>query len=506
MSRDFNPETSYDAAIRRLTSDPNSPAFQHQAVLALARAGSLDFALAEFARYGLDKVRCHEDIQGLGGRLEKDLFLASSGAGAQKHARRSAELYTKAYEDTGGYYSGINAATMAMLSGAPAENYQAKARQILEDVPHSGFSPETKYYIEATRAEAHLLLGAPELAKEAMRRGWDHDPLNFTAHASTLKQFRLIQKALGLDLNWLRIFEPPKAIHFAGHLFGVNPHEPSLLQESIESLREEISELIQIRDIGFGYGALAAGSDILIAEVMIEEGGELHVILPVSKELFKAKSVTPFGSVWEVRFEACLDQASSVEIVSESTHWPDEGLDRFTGRIAMGHAVMRARHLSVSAEQLVIWDGKEGATGTAADALIWQQSGRKQHVISYTGTRAGKPAPQTDSQAYEIILAVRGQDSCERFDTIEAAATAALALKDGAGLAIGLRDHGMDPESLSRKLAARAVPGGVLMSEGFAGHLALREANAFTGDYMGRIDVDLDGPRVFALKAASSFE
>jgi len=216
--------------------------------------------------------------------------------------------------------------------------------------------------------------------------------------------------------------------------------------------------------------------------------------------------VTPFGSEWEVRFEACLNQASSVEIVSESSHWPDYGLDRFAGRIAMGHAVMRARHLSASAEQLVIWDGKEGATGTAADASIWQKSGREQHIVSYTGTRAEKPASQAYSPVREIILAVQDQNSCEFFDTIEAGAIAAATMKDGVGLAIGLKDHSMDPKGLARKLAARAVPGGVLMSEGFAGHLALRETSAFTGDYLGRIDDDLSGPRVFALKSKPAFE
>lgn len=497
---------SYDDAIRSLATYPNDQELQHQAVLALARAGSLEFALAEYARYGLDKVRQHEDIQGLGGRLQKDLFLAGSGAAAQKHARQSAVLYTKAYEDTGGYFSGINAATMAMLSGAPAEVYQAKARQLVIEIPETEYSPEKKYYREATLAEAHLLLSEPDRAKDAMRRGWDHDPLNFTAHATTLKQFRLIQKALGMDLDWLRIFEPPKSVHFAGHIFGVSPSAPSLLEEDIEFLREEISELIQMRDIGFGYGALAAGSDILIAEVMIEEGGELHVILPVPKELFKAKSVTPFGSEWEVRFEACFNQASSVEIVSESSHWPDNGLDRFAGRIAMSNAVMRARHLSVSAEQLVIWDGKEGATGTATDASIWQKFGREQHIVSYIGTRAEKPVSQADSPVREILLAVQGQYSCEPFDTIEAAAIAAATMKDGVGLAIGLKDHGMDPEGLARKLAERTVHGGVLMSEGFAGHLALHETSAFTGDYMGRIDDDVNGPRVFALKSKSAFE
>ena len=51
----------YEKAIKGLSRIPNSPELQHQVVLALARAGSLEFAWAEYQRYKLDKFTSSQD-------------------------------------------------------------------------------------------------------------------------------------------------------------------------------------------------------------------------------------------------------------------------------------------------------------------------------------------------------------------------------------------------------------------------------------------------------------
>ena len=114
MKGNQNQLKTYDSTVASLTQTPHDPVLQHRAVLALARAGSLDFAWAEYRRYGLDKFTTHqdpkflEDIMGLGARLLKDLFLASSGKAAKNYAVQSSEKYEAAYQITGGFYSGIN--------------------------------------------------------------------------------------------------------------------------------------------------------------------------------------------------------------------------------------------------------------------------------------------------------------------------------------------------------------------------------------------------------------
>ena len=99
-----NPLATYEAALAALQTADERQGLEHKhkAVLALTRAGSLDFALAEYNRYGLGDIRHHEDIMGLGGRLYKDLYLSHSGEEAKEFARLSAEKYEDAYKDTGG--------------------------------------------------------------------------------------------------------------------------------------------------------------------------------------------------------------------------------------------------------------------------------------------------------------------------------------------------------------------------------------------------------------------
>ena len=386
---------AYDQAIIALHGDADNAELKHQAVLALARAGSLDFALAEYKRYGLDDIRHHEDIMALGARLLKDLYLVNTGAKAKEFAQDSAQKYEAAFQDTQGYYSGINAATMSLLADVPGEIVQGRAQAILEKLPSpDDLDKESLYYIVATRAEAQLLLGDRIACVTALRRAVDHDPLNYTAHATTLKQFRMILQKREEGADWLRAFAPPKSIHFAGHMFGAvgetKADLPALSQAQIGALQIEISDTLQREDIGFGYGALAAGADILCAQALLEEGGELHVVLPVGQKVFLEKSVAPFGDVWVDRFHECLAQAASVRYVTGSDIWPNSALNCHAGQIAMGGAVMKAESLSVMPAQLLIWDGRSGETGTAKHAQDWQASDRAQISINYPGKRNAK--------------------------------------------------------------------------------------------------------------------
>jgi len=112
---------SYEAGMEALKTQPLDRNLQHMVVLALARAGALDFAMAEYDRFGLAAVQDHEDIMALNGRLSKDLYLRSSGAQALQHAKNAAEKYEAAFKNTLGYYSGINSATMAFMAGMSME-------------------------------------------------------------------------------------------------------------------------------------------------------------------------------------------------------------------------------------------------------------------------------------------------------------------------------------------------------------------------------------------------
>jgi len=483
-----------------IESNPN-----YEFILSLVRAGSTQFAISEYTRHGLDKIRNHEDIMALHGRLYKDLFLSQSGKEALESAQFSAEKYELAFKDTQGFYSGINAATMSLLAGFPEDMVQMRAKRIMDILPATEeLDSETKYFVEATRAEAQLLLGDAASTQQSMRTALNHDPLNFTAHASTLKQFRMIAAHRDENYNWLTDFQPPIAVHFAGHMFGVKEELktslPCLTQAQIEALKIEISELIQVQDIGFGYGALAAGSDILIAETLLEEGGELHVTLPVGRDLFLKTSVEPYGTLWAERFEACLAQASSVSIISPLSPQPDTSLERQASISSMGAAIRLGEILSVPSAQLLIWDEESGRTGTAADAKLWDSTERPRYVIKYNSSRPQTQFNPSQGPTEPVFkLETTGSEDIARFDDLISAISKALEERQGLNPEIKqvLGIDGAQPKNLSEPLREHALPGSIILSESVANHISVYHFKDYSADFIGSLET---GDNIYALR------
>ena len=510
MSQAIDNLNAYETAVLAMDTEPNNPAHKHAAVLALARAGSLDFALSEYMRLGLNDIRHHEDIMALGGRLYKDLYLSHQGSAAKEFARLSAEKYEEAYQDTSGFYSGINAATMSLLGGVPAEMIEMRAQRILQNLLDIDGNETDIYFTEATRAEAYFLLGDADKAWVSLKNAINYDPLNFTAHASTLKQFAMIARARGEDTAWLSEITPPRAVQFAGHIFGIEGEVdgvPVLSQAITDELADKISDIIQVNDIGFGFGALAAGADIMIAECLLEEGGELHVILPVEKDAFVAASVAPFGKSWTARFEACLAAASSIVIFDDQVFesqkaWPDNMLQHRGSMMAMGGAIRRANELMVKAGQLLIWDGKKGAQGTAFDAQLWHDSGRPQYVLPYTWPRNAKPHGKGKSDyRYQALLSQSGVTAAAVFgDLHEALKAASLARNDAPNImqAISLTLRGSeDLDGIETPNILSALPGAIHVNELAANYIAVHHNADYEVSFMGLND---NGLRIFALQ------
>lgn len=508
-----NPLSNYDASIVELTKTPHNPSLQHRAVLALTRAGSLDFAETEYARFGLNKFRDHkdpvllEDIMALEGRLLKDRFLGTLNGQKTRYAQKSSEAYEAAYKATKGYYSGINAATMALMAGMPKEIITHRAEDILRVLPRiEATDSEALYFIEATRAEALLLLGKPDEAQTSLGRAVQHDPRHYTAHAATLKQFRMILDAQGDRAEWLSSFEPPKPMHFAGHIFrtGGSSKIGFMTPAEQEALRIDISDKLQMNDIGFGYGALAAGADICIAEALLDEGCELHIVLPVPKDSFFIHSVKPFGEDWMVRFGECWDAATSHVIAAPDALWPHYETDHFAGKIAMGKARLQADYLSVEPAQLLLWDGQPSERGTGRHAADWAGSGGTQFVLPYVKSRRVKRTwtDKNDPVNIRVTLCNQADGSTAEYAQIEEAIDAAVSRRETnpkttkIGLHIDISQHDPTAIDIAQRLAKAAVPGGILLSEAANCFLQLSQKTN-QSVYMGAVD----GHNIFALKS-----
>lgn len=492
---------NYEAGIASLKVNPFDRDLQHTVVLALARAGALDFAMCEYNRYGLADVRGHEDIMALNGRLSKDLYLRSSGKKAIKHAGDAARKYEAAFQDTLGYYSGINSATMALMADMPAERVSARVEAIEALLPVSrDVTPTDHYFTEATRAECFLLKGERSKAASALQAAIGFDPLNYTAHATTLKQFMMISAKRGEGVDWLSDFRPPRPLHFAGHI--------RLKQSGIDqdALEVSISDALQYQDVGFGFGALAAGGDIIFAENLLEQGADLHVILPCPRDIFKRESVTPFGETWGQRFEDCMAQASSVRILTQSDQWPDKTVNRLSGLSAMGHAVMQGRALSVDPLQMLILNDETSLSYTATHAQDWAVTGYAQFRFSEDGLHPfNDRGPDADS---EIACALKAEASSPKvYPDVMTAVKAAFTLRaaqDETKVALHLKIEREPTEAILNQVLGGAAPHSLLATEAFASVFAAKAKGRYKITYAGQVTSGGETPiRCYSIQKAA---
>ena len=140
--------TAFDLAERGLAGHPDDLRLKHKAVLALARAGSTEEASRRFEGYGLAGVQ-DEDVAALEARIAKDVALAARGANRGRLARRSADLYGAIHRRSGGYYPGVNEATLRSIAG-DAERASKLATAVLEDLRRSSTTIRTSFM---TRSE-----------------------------------------------------------------------------------------------------------------------------------------------------------------------------------------------------------------------------------------------------------------------------------------------------------------------------------------------------------------
>jgi tetratricopeptide (TPR) repeat protein len=368
-------------------------------IIAYARSGALDYACKLFLEGGFELVDDDPAVLSVRGRLLKDRALAASGAERRRLYEESAEAYAKAGEIGGQTYPLINAATLSLLAGK-REQSRAAARKLLAHIAAGGDAMETPYYRAATHAEALLLLGDVGKAKKALAEAIALAPKAYEDHASTLRQFGMILRELGRDAAWLDPLRPPRTLHFAGHM-AVSPNA--------QSVKQRIRAIIAKERIAFGYGALAAGADMLIAEALLEAGAELHIVLPAPVERFRALSVTGFGEGWPEKFDAILARATTVRAIAGAPEPLIPHAIQLAGEVAMGRAVMQASTLMTEAVQLILAAGETKASRpsgvTGGIAAQWKKSGRRQHILAAPRIRV-RPKPEAkDSRAPALRLA-----------------------------------------------------------------------------------------------------
>ncbi|HYY57231.1 MAG TPA: TRAFs-binding domain-containing protein [Pyrinomonadaceae bacterium] len=411
------PLLAHDVLLEGLKHWPTNVRLRQLQALALARSGATKRANT-ILRQLHDEGHTDEETLGLLARTHKDLWERSADPEErERQLRLSYEVYTEAYRLSGGYWTGINAATMALLLGE-REKAEALAGEVraacLRELNEEQRADANRYWLLATLGEAALILGQWQEAEGFYARASAAGRGRFAELNSTRRNARLIIGATGGDpALFERHFQIPSVVVFAGHMIdrpgrAAARFPPELERRVHEAIRDRLKRL----NAGVGYASAACGSDLMFLETLEEMGGEAHVVLPYNQKQFMEDSVELIpGSDWGARCEQALRRATDVLVASEQRM--EGGVPfEYTNLLLHGLASIRAEQLETRMIPLVVWDGKEGdgLGGTASIVKHWREMGHEVEVIDLArilreecpelsnSSSSSGPAAQTQSQ------------------------------------------------------------------------------------------------------------
>jgi len=386
------PLLAYDMLTMGLKHYPADVRLRQLVALSLLRAGSLVPALRILQEL-YDEGERGEETLGLLARAHKDLAQTSADSRDRNHHwLKAREIYGAAYQESRGYWSGINAATLARLLG---ENEAANklARQVRSQCHQQlgGLEPgdPERYWIYATLGEAALILGHLEEAFRWYGKAGQIAGKRYGDLASTRRNAWLLMEVLGHseaereDLKkCLRI---PRVAVFTGHMMDQPGRSQARFPAELEgAVAREIQQTLEKLDLAIGYSSAACGSDILFLEAMLAREGEIHIVLPFPTEEFLKASVDLIpGADWSQRFSRVVKAATRVVVACEHRVTGSPVAYEYANLLQDGLALLRARVLDTELVPLAVWDGRpgDGPGGTGSLVQYWRQQGRRVHLI-----------------------------------------------------------------------------------------------------------------------------
>ena len=374
------PLLAYDTLAEGLAAYPGHVRLRQLLALALARSGATTAALAILE--GLrSEGAVDEETLGLLARAHKDLWAREEApASRRRHLESAHDYYAEAHRRSGGAWSGINAATTALLLGR-REDAGDMARRVRDLCLRAEAGDPTRaadYWHLATLAEAALILRDGPGAEAAYARAAEAGGVRPADLASTLRNARLIIGETGADGAAIaRLLPVRRVVAFAGHLIDAPDRAaarfpPALERPAAAAIRERLAAL----DAGFGFASGACGADILFHEAVRERGGETTVVLPYAADAFERDSVDIVpGADWPVRFRRVLNAAQDVVTASEHRIGGGEMSYQYAALLIEGLAGVRADELDTELVRLVLWDGRPqgGRGGTAPTVARWRR-------------------------------------------------------------------------------------------------------------------------------------
>jgi class 3 adenylate cyclase len=378
-----SPGLAYDILSEAKAQFPADLSLQYLSALALANGGSRGHAarILHELPLGAGTPDLRAEALSLAGRLAKENWARMIdgpqrlAAGEQARAR-----YREAFQLSGHYFPGINAATMCALTGQEDE-----ARRIAAEIRALGkCGTGEDFWLSASVGEACLLLGDEAAAADWYRKAAAGATGRYGDIASMRRQVKLLLGRLDSAADVLRILAMPKVAMFSGHMIDGPGRSRARFPAHIEPfVAAEIAASIAKQGVGFGYCSAACGADILFAEQMQAAGAEVDIVLPFQRDDFVRTSVAFAGEQWVARFEAVMERAASVSYCVEENHLGDDVLFAHASDLTAGFAVLRAAQLETEAVLVAVAeaDDERRLGGTASSVERWAAQGRPAAVI-----------------------------------------------------------------------------------------------------------------------------
>ncbi len=384
---------AYDTVADGLRQFPRDLRLRQLLALALARTGASRLANVELQKLVVEG-HADEETLGLLARTHKDLWVTSAAATErQQHLRLALEHYRAAYSLSQGYWSGINAATTALLLGEHedasrlAAQVRAECLARLED----GGRDKDRYWLLATLGEAALVLSDITQAAAWYTQAMAHGTGRVSDLVSTRRNARLIVQQLQVDGTAIdACFPVNRVVVFAGHLIDrpgrAEPRFPPSLERPV---RDAIAERLRELGASVGYASAACGGDILFLEALAERNADTHVVLPYDRDQFKLDCVEIGGGDWGDRFERMLTRATDVGAASTQRMSESRMSYEYGFLVLDGTAAVRSDELDTELVCLAVWDGKpgDGPGGTASAVEYWRKVGRRVDIIDVASLR-----------------------------------------------------------------------------------------------------------------------
>ena len=382
------PLLAYDVLTEGLRNKPTDVELRQMLALALARSGATQRANSILTLLR-DEGHRDEETLGILARTHKDLWmLAPTKAEATRQLKLAHKFYHEAYELNRGYYSGINAATLALLIGKEDEA-KGVAKLVrdacLAELKSLPKDSANRYWPIATLGEASLIARQWSEAEDWYAQAAAIAKGQYADLSSTRRNARILLNYFRRESTAIeRALKIPGIVVFAGHLIDRTdrsmPRFPNVLEPAV---REAITSRIKKISPGFGYASAGCGSDILFFETLLERGAEAHVVLPYDKQQFIKDSVEFANCDWVNRFERLLARATTVTTASSERIEEGSMSFEYANLLLFGLAHIRARQLETDLVPLAVWDQEpgDGPGGTASAVEHWKKLGLDVEVI-----------------------------------------------------------------------------------------------------------------------------